>query len=104
MRRSLGTAVFAGMLGVTLFGIFLTPVFFHVIAWLGETRLLRSAPIRWIGSPLMGGLTGLALGYLLAQLGTGDQTWGPVVGATGGAVAGFLIPTLVRAFRRKVAA
>jgi multidrug efflux pump subunit AcrB len=31
MRRTLGTAVFAGMLGVTLFGIFLTPVFFLVI-------------------------------------------------------------------------
>ena len=31
MRRALGTAVFAGMLGVTLFGIFLTPVFFYVI-------------------------------------------------------------------------
>ncbi len=31
MRRTLGTAVFSGMLGVTLFGIFLTPVFFYVI-------------------------------------------------------------------------
>jgi len=31
MRRTLGTAVFAGMIGVTLFGIFLTPVFFYVI-------------------------------------------------------------------------
>ncbi len=31
MRRSLGTAVFGGMLGVTLFGIFLTPVFYYVI-------------------------------------------------------------------------
>ncbi|MBY0522526.1 MAG: efflux RND transporter permease subunit [Gemmataceae bacterium] len=31
MRRTLGTAVFAGMLGVTAFGIFLTPVFFYVI-------------------------------------------------------------------------
>jgi multidrug efflux pump len=31
MRRTLGTAVFFGMLGVTLFGIFLTPVFFSVI-------------------------------------------------------------------------
>lgn len=31
MRRTLGTAVFAGMLGVTLFGIFLTPVFYFVI-------------------------------------------------------------------------
>src|SRR5262249_56265661 len=31
MRRTLGTAVFAGMLGVTLFGIFLTPLFFYLI-------------------------------------------------------------------------
>jgi multidrug efflux pump len=31
MRRTLGTAVFAGMLGVTIFGIFLTPVFFYVV-------------------------------------------------------------------------
>jgi hydrophobe/amphiphile efflux-1 (HAE1) family protein len=31
MRRALGQAVFSGMLGVTLFGIFLTPVFFYVI-------------------------------------------------------------------------
>lgn len=33
MRQTLGTAVFAGMIGVTLFGIFLTPVFFNVIQW-----------------------------------------------------------------------
>jgi multidrug efflux pump subunit AcrB len=38
MRRTLGTAVFAGMLGVTLFGIFLTPVFFYVIRWAGGYR------------------------------------------------------------------
>ncbi len=31
MRRALGLAVFSGMLGVTFFGIFLTPVFFYVI-------------------------------------------------------------------------
>ena len=31
MRRTLGTAVFSGMLGVTAFGIFLTPVFYYVI-------------------------------------------------------------------------
>lgn len=33
MRRSLGLAVFAGMCGVTLFGIFLTPVFYYVIQY-----------------------------------------------------------------------
>jgi multidrug efflux pump len=38
MRRTLGTAVFAGMLGVTLFGIFLTPVFFYVIQWFKDQR------------------------------------------------------------------
>jgi HAE1 family hydrophobic/amphiphilic exporter-1 len=31
MRRALGTAVFAGMLGVTLFGLFLTPVFYVAV-------------------------------------------------------------------------
>ena len=41
MRRTLGVAVFAGMLGVTLFGIFLTPVFYYVIQWLSER--LRAA-------------------------------------------------------------
>ena len=38
MRRALGTAVFYGMLGVTLFGIFLTPVFYVVIRWFSERR------------------------------------------------------------------
>jgi len=38
MRRALGIAVFSGMLGVTLFGIFLTPVFYYVIRGFGERR------------------------------------------------------------------
>ena len=33
MRRALGTAVFSGMLGVTVFGIFFTPVFYAVVMW-----------------------------------------------------------------------
>ncbi|MCX7423735.1 MAG: efflux RND transporter permease subunit [Planctomycetia bacterium] len=36
MRRTLGVAVFFGMLGVTGFGIFLTPVFFYIIDWLSD--------------------------------------------------------------------
>jgi len=31
MRKALGTAVFSGMLGVTFFGIFLTPVFYIIL-------------------------------------------------------------------------
>jgi hypothetical protein len=42
MRRTLGTAVFSGMLGVTLFGIFMTPVFFYVINQLGNSPAMRS--------------------------------------------------------------
>ena len=38
MRRVLGTAVFSGMLGVTFFGIFLTPVFYNVIRRLTERK------------------------------------------------------------------
>ncbi len=49
MRRTLGLAVFSGMLGVTLFGIFLTPVFFNVINWLGQTRFFTSPNTRLAG-------------------------------------------------------
>lgn len=38
MRRSLGTAVVSGMIGVTFFGIFLTPVFYYVISGFGKTK------------------------------------------------------------------
>jgi multidrug efflux pump len=43
MRRTLGTAVFSGMLGVTMFGIFLTPVFYYVIQWFKDRRLEKNA-------------------------------------------------------------
>ena len=43
MRQSLGMAVFSGMLGVTIFGILLTPVFFYVIDSVSESHLVRLA-------------------------------------------------------------
>jgi multidrug efflux pump len=36
MRQTLGTSVFAGMLGVTFFGIFLTPIFYLVLQTFSE--------------------------------------------------------------------
>src|ERR1700752_2724154 len=39
IRSAMGVAVFSGMLGVTLFGLFLTPVFYEVIGRLSGTRL-----------------------------------------------------------------
>jgi multidrug efflux pump len=45
MRRALGTTVFSGMLGVTFFGIFLTPVFYVVIRSVAERRKSRETAV-----------------------------------------------------------
>lgn len=42
VRAALGTAVFAGMVGVTLFGLFLTPVFYVTLRKLSGSRPLVS--------------------------------------------------------------
>ncbi|NKJ03819.1 multidrug efflux pump subunit AcrB [Rhizobium sp. SG741] len=44
MRQSLGIAVFNGMLGVTFFGLFLTPVFYVVLRSLRRRPLVRPHP------------------------------------------------------------
>ena len=49
MRHTLGVAVFSGMLGVTVFGIFFTPVFYSVIRWLHRGRRRR---LRWNRIPM----------------------------------------------------
>ncbi|MBI5758878.1 MAG: efflux RND transporter permease subunit, partial [Planctomycetales bacterium] len=36
MRTALGVAVFSGMIGVTFFGLFFTPVFYLVVKWFGD--------------------------------------------------------------------
>jgi multidrug efflux pump len=41
MRQAMGVAVFAGMIGVTAFGLFLTPVFYVVLRRLAGNRPLR---------------------------------------------------------------
>lgn len=38
MRRALVTAVFSGMIGVTVFGLFFTPVFYTVLERVRGTR------------------------------------------------------------------
>jgi hypothetical protein len=64
MRQTLGIAVFSGMLGVTLFGIFLTPVFYYVIQWItdrrgpaepaGEAEIVSSGEFAAVGHPAAG--------------------------------------------------
>jgi len=41
MRHAMGVAVFAGMIGVTLFGIFLTPVFYVLLRRMTGNRKLK---------------------------------------------------------------
>ena len=41
MRRAMGVAVFSGMIGVTAFGLFLTPVFYVVLRALTRNRPLK---------------------------------------------------------------
>jgi multidrug efflux pump len=53
MRRTLGTAVFAGMIGVTLFGIFLTPVFYSVVRWFSGSAAAGHKPTAVNGSPVL---------------------------------------------------
>jgi multidrug efflux pump len=47
MRRAMGTAVFSGMIGVTVFGLFLTPIFYVVLMKLGT----KKAPVSVAESP-----------------------------------------------------
>jgi multidrug efflux pump len=51
MRKALGVAVFSGMLGVTFFGIFLTPVFYFVIQWFAEGPAVTPAPPPQVEGP-----------------------------------------------------
>ena len=45
LRQTLGTAVFAGMIGVTAFGLIFTPIFYVLCRWIAEkTRRHRQAP------------------------------------------------------------
>ena len=46
MRRAMGIAVFSGMVGVTLFGIFLTPVFYVLLRKGTEKRRAKAVELR----------------------------------------------------------
>jgi multidrug efflux pump len=50
MRRALGTAVFSGMLGVTILGLFLTPVF-YVSLRRCSSWILKTSPRRATAAP-----------------------------------------------------
>ena len=80
MRQAMGVAVFAGMIGVTFFGLFLTPVFYVVIMKLSE-RFARkpSHPAGTLPKAAAAGTAALALWMLLGANRTeaGTFTVGP---------------------------
>jgi Cu/Ag efflux pump CusA len=44
LRQTLGTAVFAGMIGVTVFGLIFTPAFYVICRWIATKSSRRQAP------------------------------------------------------------
>ena len=97
MRWSLGTAVLCGMAGVTLFGIFLTPVFFYVIEGLGQAALFRRASLQWGGAVVLSGAVGLLCDFLAGKAGFHVGPWALV----GGAALSFLVAVLVQGAHRR---
>jgi multidrug efflux pump len=75
------------MLGVTLFGIVLTPVFFYVIQGFGETRLFAGPRTGAAISCAFGLLVGIAGGYLIGRLGLFPLGWAMAAGGCAGVLA-----------------
>jgi len=79
MRQAMGIAVFSGMIGVTLFGLFLTPVFYVTLMKLG----LKKKPATQPGHVLPGssaaatGIVTIALLFSIASANAGWFTIGP---------------------------
>jgi len=64
MRQAMGIAVFSGMIGVTLFGLFLTPVFYVTLMRLGGKK--ETAPeAKGHGFGTAGAAAGIATSFLL---------------------------------------
>src|SRR5580693_1676569 len=51
LRQTLGTAVFAGMIGVTAFGLVFTPVFYVIARWIAQFGLWRGERQRGSAQP-----------------------------------------------------
>jgi hydrophobe/amphiphile efflux-1 (HAE1) family protein/NodT family efflux transporter outer membrane factor (OMF) lipoprotein len=76
MRQAMGIAVFSGMIGVTLFGLFLTPVFYVFLM-----KLRRKKPVAVESGtspgPLLGSAGATAAIALVLALATGSAQAGP---------------------------
>ncbi|MEM8678674.1 MAG: multidrug efflux RND transporter permease subunit [Planctomycetota bacterium] len=98
MRRSLGVAVFCGMIGVTIFGVLLTPAFYYVIRQLAAPTEHLHHLVRGLCSLLFGITLGGLLGDCLHRV----TPWPRIPCVAGGVAAGILI-FLVMGLRRTLA-
>ncbi len=73
MRHAMGVAVFAGMIGVTVFGLFLTPVFYVVLMKLGFKRRTPQPKAPALRSA--GAATGLAAIVFLVAIPSAQAGW-----------------------------
>ena len=87
------------MLGVTIFGVFLTPVFFYVIQGIGEMPALSGSHVRRTSALVAVGVAGMAIGSLLGWLGLVHMIWGPVVGFCVALAAAVAVSMLRRRMR-----
>jgi multidrug efflux pump len=94
MRRSLGIAVFSGMVGVTFFGIFLTPIFFVLIQRAVDSEFFGNRVAKWGGSVLLGEVVGGGSCFLFARVMGFEVLVPTIAGGLIGAVSALLIPGL----------
>ena len=92
MRQSLGVAVFSGMLGVTAFGVFLTPVFFDRIQWAIDGLAGGAGLLRYGTRAAAGALAGAGVGYLIAEQRGGRVTLTVAVGVALGVLISLAAP------------
>ena len=80
MRQAMGIAVFSGMIGVTLFGLFLTPVFYVTLMKLGlkkKSATTSEAKNILPGSSAATGIITVALLFTIVSANAGMLTIGP---------------------------
>ncbi len=80
MRQAMGVAVFSGMIGVTLFGLFLTPVFYVTLMKLGLKKKPATTPEAkniLPGSSAATGIVTVALLFTIVSANAGMLTIGP---------------------------
>ncbi|MDB6055087.1 MAG: transporter, hydrophobe/amphiphile efflux family [Verrucomicrobiales bacterium] len=73
MRQAMGVAVFSGMIGVTLFGLFLTPVFYVLV--MGKKKQVAAVPTS--SHPLPGLAKGAITIFLILALFSANAAVGP---------------------------